>query len=1740
MPQSFVQVEALPIRVGGKVDLQALPPPGPAQGTEKPKATSGPAGGATVELLALIAAELLPEPKEAQAELLKGADFFSHGLTSLLAGRLASRVAEHFGQTVGVLDIMAHPTPQALASFLVVRHGSVQAPSLVAPPVRPVPGAEPLALVTGIAGKFPGAADVPSLWQNLLRGHDSLRHLELADLRVRGVPANVLARPDYVPVAQVVDGAFLFDADFFRMSPAEASMLDPQHRLLLECAWAAAEASGTAPRSGTPVHSGVAAASGIDGYHTHHVRYSHPWLDPGRQFLAEISSEKDYAAARIAWGLDLGGPATVVQAACASGLLAVATAVPWVALEGYPFAFAGAASLTFPNLGYLYIEGLVGSRDGRVRPFDASASGTLFGDGVACVCVEAHADSTAAARAIATAGAVVRGWGISSDGARAKGAFSAPSAVGQADAITQALRRAKVSGGPNMLDFVEAHATATLLGDAIEARGLALACATLGGGALRTSTPIGSIKGNIGHANAAAGITGFVKAVKTMMGSFPQTCHLEATNPHVVDNLRGTGLHVIRSTSPIPRNDHSVALQGGVSSFGIGGTNVHAVLESVESSPPTSASMPSESHGTPEVVLAVSARSEAALASTCAGLADWLASDAADEILLVDIARTLALGRESFASRYAIVAESRDGAIEQLRDVSGTRVVTEEGTYALAFCGQDAKPGALESMEVQLAHFDSLNGAGAPPVAIAASGAGVLAAAAAANFVPREAARAAATAIASSRLDEAAEILATSAKSLDASSSKLVPVAVEHPNAWLMPRDVSDIEFWRLALGVSTGALTSARALLARWNPVVVLCAASLVDIADDDAKLQRTVPAALACLWQMGAAPLSAMAPPLVGRRREVPGYAFERKLYAVRPWASVHGDPRTPSDSETPFPFPDTSARIASTESLFVRVGEHEAMASTTVLYCFPFAGGSAASFVRASRVVPSDVSVVCVELPARGRRATEDYPMSNDDDMRSIAQIAAAIAADARGRSIVMLGLSYGGLVAVEVASLLDSHHGTSVDAVVVAGRAPPLKSAAKSVALAEEGAQAPAPCVEEKGEEAYNLAPEALRGSADWDAVFLPRLQRDLEADDRAAVRLTRRVSLRATCALHILCGEEDDVAPLEGANEWAAHREGNAPVESVQTFPGTHGFLVEELEAIFMTTSGLIAELGTLSLPVKALGWDAAGELPLKRRNGAAAEQDVRTLTPDAVDAIDAAALVEGDCRRIVLDLAGAVKATPPLGEGGGMHGASSWLNDELTRTSALVAALQRLIGWGAKGEVVLALPASAEGGGAAAASRVVPLECPGLHVRRVFLDGGSAFDASDACDVVGPSEADILLRCRGRRRRVLVLRLRTRLDDGRLLSGKSPRKRRAVDDPNPLPALLAEVPEDEVVIVTGGTGALGKAVVAWLLGPCGIRPGGVHVLARRVPAEADRLPGARYAAVDLANPHAIAASVELRALHGVAAIFHLAGALRDGVFERVTSEDLAAVAAPKARAFLHLLAYADEREWAPRFACVFSSTSSVLGARGQASYAAANGILDHVAWFSSTATPVLAVHWGSWGEAGMAARGSKAFDHALAAGERPLRTAEGLQCLAAALDDFAGEPWAPMAVVACDVRWASSPWKRTGVVKALVEDDALPKTTDAEAPAAGATEDLVTRVAATLEPLAAAWDLHTTSTLDQLGVDSLDAVTMRNAVNAGFDAALPLSAFDLASTPSALVSRVVAALGEAAGGGSDC
>ncbi|XRB05229.1 alpha/beta fold hydrolase [Pycnococcus provasolii] len=1760
VPRSMIRVEKLPTRSGGKVDLAALPNPSNIataddQSTSSPQhdaieifGTAHHSNRAIVAALVEAAASLLPMPESAAAALSKGDDFFSVGITSLLAGQLASRLAQDLGQTVSVLDIMAHPSPRSLAAFLTRRatkKDNAAAPQ-VTPPVRPdIPQ---LVIATGFEGKFPGASNAATFWTNLLQGKDSLRILDHADLRARGVPSEAIVRRDFVPAAQAIDGAFLFDAPFFRISQIEATMMDPQHRLLLECAWSAAEASGTAPRTGTPVHGCVAAASGIDGYHTHHVRHEHPWLDPGRQFLAEVGSEKDYCAARVAWGLDVGGPAIVVQAACASGLLAVATATPWIADDGYTFAIAGAASLTFPNLGYLYVAGLVGSDDGRVRPFDVGASGTLFGDGVACVCLEAHTSREDVIREHASTGAIVRGWGISSDGARAKSAFAAPSAVGQSDAIMQAMRRAQISS-PRDLDFVEAHATATLIGDAIEARGLAIACESAKVGAAQSGTLLGSVKGNIGHANAAAGMTGFVKALRTMQTQhFPSTCHLQKINPHVASNLDGTGLSVMRSASILPREERPV--KGGVSSFGIGGTNVHTILEQL---PSQEAASPKYSAKSALLAFAVSARSEAALIATCTQLADWLESDDAMDVPLEDVARTLAVGREVYAFRHVVIASKRRDLAELLRDVQCSQVEegSDDGTFALSFAGEtkcSRGTTAAALVKAQIQHYAALKESGAQPIACAAAGVGLLSATVAAGLMSAHEAHAAAVDVDAGMLVAAAEkaARAISMHAKEESPTAPLPIAVSHTSSWLMSRDAAGESLWLSAFS-NHASIERAEDLLARWNPSSTLCAETLADISDAQLRVVEgkdvSISALLAKLWRSGSLPLASLAPVSTARRRTIPGYAFQRKLYAIRAWASIYGDPPTPSELASTIDKKSQEMRglVSERACFLVRARKEPRLRNVeNVLYCFPFAGGSASSLLRATRVVPTDVDVACVELPCRGRRGEEPHPMSDRDDMNQINAIADAIAKDASACNIAFLGLSYGALVATEVASALRERHQMTPYLIVIAGRASPGK-----VAKQHEH-PAPAPAAEssdsDEGEEAYMLAPEAIRGSDEWNDTFLPRLRLDLAADMRASARLEKGAELPESCHMHVVCGAEDPAAPIGDAHRWSALRAGGAPVNSISTLPGDHGFLVSELDAIFSIASQAMDNLGYLAHPIKTFAWEAVGTFSQKHHSSSS--DGCVILKPEEVNATTADLMKTGV--RVVMDLTTV--------ESNDLHCdmhicdhvamASTWMDSELERTARATAALQCLASNGAKGDLILALPASATGGGAAAMSRVVLLECPALRVRRVFLDRGSARDAADACYAVGGEDVDLLVRSFGRgMSRILVPRLRVRLDDGRGYEGRARRRRRERDVICPI--FLSNLSADEdTIIVTGGTGALGKAVVSWLLGMPGIRHGSVLVLSRREPAANDRVAGAVYASVDLSDADAVNACAALQTVRGVAAIFHLAGTLHDGVFETLTPGNLAAVAAPKTRAFLHLLALVEVRGWMPRFACIFSSTSSLLGARGQASYAAANGILDQLAWFGPDAReraglpfaatmPLLAVNWGSWGEAGMAARGSHAFASALASGERPLRTEEALRCLGMSLDAFAGEP-APCAVAICDVHWKQSPYRESAIIQPLLpmgDENAADMSSEVAgeiSPSGPKDGDLTQRIVSIIEPLAASWDLSSSQALNMLGVDSLDAVTMRNAVNAEFDASVSLQIFsDLSVTPEELVTRVV-------------
>jgi acyl transferase domain-containing protein/acyl carrier protein len=377
-----------------------------------------------------------------------------------------------------------------------------------------------------------------------------------------GVPAHLASDPHYVPVAGYLNGAELFDAGFFHMPPKEARQTDPQQRLLLECAYHALGDAGYGPATAP----GAVSVYAGTGANTHFWRdLEHAGGDPSKQFLAYVANDKDFAATRIAFKLGLNGAAVTVQTACSTGLVATHLACQSLLLGESDMALAGACSLRLPRkAGYLYEPGGIESPDGHCRPFDSQAAGTVFSDGVAMLALRRLDDAVADGDRIY---AVIKGSAVNNDGGD-KAGFTAPSEAGQIGVITEALA---VSGyGPEDLSFIEAHGTGTALGDAVEIGALA----TVFRGSARSSPcPIGSVKANIGHTDTVSGTAGLIKTAMALKhGILPPQTNFTAANPQL--GLADRGFSV---------NSAATRLTGrrvaGVSSFGIGGSNVHMIVE---------------------------------------------------------------------------------------------------------------------------------------------------------------------------------------------------------------------------------------------------------------------------------------------------------------------------------------------------------------------------------------------------------------------------------------------------------------------------------------------------------------------------------------------------------------------------------------------------------------------------------------------------------------------------------------------------------------------------------------------------------------------------------------------------------------------------------------------------------------------------------------------------------------------------------------------------------------------------------------------------------------------------------------------------------------------------------------------------------------------------------------------------------------------------------------------------------
>ena len=533
--------------------------------------------------------------------------------------------------------------------------------------------------VVGMSCRFPGAKDVDTFWDNLVNGRCAAVRLDEDGLTSSNVPSSLTSNPNYVPVTYPIGDFDGFDADFWCMSKSEARTLDPQHRVFLEQAHAALE-DACLPVGSYEERTGVYAGSSISSYMLFNLLQGHDWGRPSQSLNYLLSNDKDYVASRVAYKLDLGGPALSVQTACSSSLVAVCQAVTGLLNYECDVALAGGVSVRFPHLsGYIYEPGGVFSPDGLCRSFDAAGSGTVFGSGAGVVVLKRLADALEDGDLVY---AVVSGAAVTNDGAR-KAGFAAPNVDGQYRAIAAAIGLSGVD--PATIGMLEMHGTGTQIGDPIEVAAAAKAFSAAFGTSQYCA--IGSVKSNIGHLDAAAGIASFIKAVKSVEeGYIPKTLHFEQENPNL--QLGKTPFRVARETSVW--DAVGAARIAGVSSFGMGGTNAHVIIEQWQE-----ASKSSSAKREP-TILALSAASEASLRGLVRAYRDYFSM--ADAASPRSVALTAGICRKPLRHRKAFLLSESNAVIDQMDgwlNSEGAAKIASPGKIAFVYSGQGSGSTAM-------------------------------------------------------------------------------------------------------------------------------------------------------------------------------------------------------------------------------------------------------------------------------------------------------------------------------------------------------------------------------------------------------------------------------------------------------------------------------------------------------------------------------------------------------------------------------------------------------------------------------------------------------------------------------------------------------------------------------------------------------------------------------------------------------------------------------------------------------------------------------------------------------------------------------------------------------------------------------------------------------------------------------------------------------------------------------------
>jgi amino acid adenylation domain-containing protein len=666
IPKFFVFLEKFPQNASGKLDRNKLLEYKPE--TISSNGTYFPPTQEVENQIADIWTKLLGIDKVGIHD-----NFFDLGGHSLLLMKMISSLPPALKKMITIMDIFKYPTINTLCEFIKVKENKEN--TLDTNPIIKKERhflARDIAVI-GMSGCFPDADNIEEFWENLKSGKECTTFFTKAELHEAGVDSELLKNHQYVRAQSRIRDLKGFDAKFFGYTPNEAKMIDPQQRLFLECSWQALEDAGYDPK--TYIGSiGVYAGIGMPIYWLDHISSSNVANDSVNKFQLMINNGTDFVSSRVAYKLNLKGPAVTVQTACSTSLVAVNQACDSLILGNCDIALAGGVSLgMLEKQGYLYHEGMIMSPDGKCRAFDEKAQGTIFGQGAGVVVLKPLDTALVDGDHIY---AVIKGSALNNDGQEKVG-FTAPSAQGQAKVIRSAHEKAGIIGSD--ITYVETHGTGTILGDPIEIEGLTTAFKYTT--EKKQFCAIGSLKSNIGHLDSAAGVASLIKTIlclyhKTLVPSL----HFNNPNPKI--NFIDSPFYVNTELKSWESNDQP--RRAGVSSFGIGGTNAHIVLEEFQDYPLNSI----ESFGA-WYLINFSANSYYSLCKKAINLAKYLRKNSS--INLTQVAYTLHVGRHHFKYRASTVVKTLDEAIDTLEKPLQPLEQTQTKSVIFMFPGQGSQ-----------------------------------------------------------------------------------------------------------------------------------------------------------------------------------------------------------------------------------------------------------------------------------------------------------------------------------------------------------------------------------------------------------------------------------------------------------------------------------------------------------------------------------------------------------------------------------------------------------------------------------------------------------------------------------------------------------------------------------------------------------------------------------------------------------------------------------------------------------------------------------------------------------------------------------------------------------------------------------------------------------------------------------------------------------------------------------------